>query len=480
MAETDSPTNPNGASTQNPIIANNKPKVVVIMGATGSGKSRLAIDLSSHFPIEIINADSMQVYQGLDVLTNKVAIRDQKGVPHHLLGTISPIVEFTAKDFRDNAIALIDDITSRNHLPVIVGGTNYYIQALVSRFLLNDSLGDTDESCLDENNGAKQPHIHVTVDTENFSYSYDSLKELDPVAANRIHPNDHRKICQYLNLYASCGVLPSKYLQETTMENWGNADSLRYNCCFICVDASLPVIDKYVEQRVDQMVESGLLREVHDIFNPNADYSRGLRQAIGVREFEDFLKAYLSEGNSSMEASISNCSSDQVSADTYVERLKENVNAILSTSGENLLKQLLQDAIDKVKLNTRRLVRRQKRRLIRLQTLFGWKIHYVDATECLSCLSEESWTAKVVEPSIQIIKSYFDKDTSSVPDFNATTGTKGLKLMERDLWTQHICKACGNKVLRGAYEWEQHKQGRSHRKKVCRLRKSGVSGLDEY
>uniref|UniRef100_A0A2P2K5Z1 Uncharacterized protein n=1 Tax=Rhizophora mucronata TaxID=61149 RepID=A0A2P2K5Z1_RHIMU len=105
-----------------------KPKVVVILGPTGSGKSKLAIDLAAHFPIEIINADSMQVYSGLDVLTNKVPLHDQRGVPHHLLGTVSPNVEFSAKDFRDSAIALVDEILSRNCLPVIVGGTNYYIQ----------------------------------------------------------------------------------------------------------------------------------------------------------------------------------------------------------------------------------------------------------------------------------------------------------------------------------------------------------------
>ncbi|KAI3743266.1 hypothetical protein L1987_60972 [Smallanthus sonchifolius] len=447
----------------NPKFSNSKPKVVVIMGATGSGKSRLAIDLASQFPMEIINADSMQVYAGLDVLTNKVPIHDQKGVPHHLLGTISPMLEFTAKDFRDYAIPLISDITSRNHLPVIVGGTNYYIQALVSRFLLDESLGDTDDSCLDETNGDKEPHIQHVSEQENFSYSYENLKAIDPVAANRIHPNDHRKISQYLHLYTSSGVLPSKYLQEKTMENWGDADNLRYNCCFICVDASLPVIDKYVDQRVDQMVNSGLLQEVYEIFNPGAVYTRGLRQAIGVREFEDFLGVYLSQG--------------QGLAVTSAEKLKENMNTILSTSDENPLKQLLQDAIDKVKLNTRRLVRRQKRRLNRLQTLFGWNIHYVDATESLTCFTEESWTTNVVKPSIQIINFYLENDISS--DFDATNGIKGLKLMERDLWTQHICKACGHKVLRGAYEWEQHKQGRSHRKRVCRLRKSGVSSLDE-
>ncbi|KAI3511883.1 hypothetical protein L1887_19043 [Cichorium endivia] len=459
---------PNTKKEENLNIENSKPKIVVIMGATGSGKSRLAIDLASQFPIEIINADSMQVYEGLDVLTNKVPLHDQKGVPHHLLGTISPMVEFTAKDFRDSAISLINDITSRNHLPVIVGGTNYYIQALVSRFLLDESAMDPDESCLDETYGDKQQPNEIIPEQENFSYSYDNLKDIDPVAANRIHPNDHRKINQYLHLYTSSGVLPSKYLQEKTTENWGNADNLRYDCCFICVDASVPVIDKYVDQRVDQMINSGLLLEVYDIFNPDADYTRGLRQAIGVREFEVFLKTYLSKGQDGNFEVPGTC----------VDKSKLNMNTILSTC-ENPLKELLQDAIEKVKLNTRRLVRRQKRRLIRLQTLFGWNIHYVDATECLSCFTEESWTANVVEPSIQIIKSFFDNNINLVPNFDATNGIKKLKLTERDLWTQHVCKACGNKVLRGAYEWEQHKNGRSHRKRVCRLRKSGITALDE-
>lgn len=234
------------------------------------------------------------------------------------------------------------------------------------------------------------------------------------------------------------------------------------------MDASAPVIDKYVDQRVDQMINSGLLLEVYDIFNPDADYTRGLRQAIGVREFEVFLKTYLSKGeDGNFEGPV-----------TCVNKSKLNMNTILSTC-ENPLKELLQDAIEKVKLNTRRLVRRQKRRLIRLQTLFGWNIHYVDATECLSCFTEESWIANVVEPSIQIIKSFFDNNINLVPNFDATNGIKKLKLTERDLWTQHVCKACGNKVLRGAYEWEQHKTGRSHRKRVCRLRKSGIPALDE-
>ncbi|KAL5763818.1 hypothetical protein ACOSQ2_016412 [Xanthoceras sorbifolium] len=208
-----------------------KPKVVVIMGPTGSGKSKLAVDLASHFPIEIINADSMQVYQGLDVLTNKLPLQDQNGVPHHLLGTVSPNVEFTSKEFRDSAITIINEILSRNHIPVIVGGTNYYIQALVSPFLLDDSTEDMNESCPSDLLGDEQIDLEADFGSDSSAYSYENLKDLDPVAANRIHPNNHRKISQYLSLYARSGVLPSKLYQERAAEGrigvvWTILDSI--------------------------------------------------------------------------------------------------------------------------------------------------------------------------------------------------------------------------------------------------------------
>ncbi|KAH9315288.1 hypothetical protein KI387_023915, partial [Taxus chinensis] len=179
-----------------------KEKVLVILGATGSGKSRLAIDLAHHFPAEILNADSMQVYQGLDVLTNKVPFHERKGVPHHLLGTINSNKEFTSKDFRDMAIPIIDSIISRNCLPIIVGGTNYYIQALVSSYLVDDvmEVGDEDlkrskipfNVCSFAGRGGNQ-NKRCTGIVCNESNPFDRLKEIDPVAANRLHPNDVRR-----------------------------------------------------------------------------------------------------------------------------------------------------------------------------------------------------------------------------------------------------------------------------------------------
>ncbi|ONI01085.1 hypothetical protein PRUPE_6G120800 [Prunus persica] len=456
--------------TQNPGPNEEKPKVVVIMGPTGSGKSKLAIDLASYFPIEVINADSMQVYNGLDVLTNKVPLHEQKGVPHHLLGTVSPNVEFTAKDFRDFSIPLIDDILSRNCLPVIVGGTNYYIQALVSPFLLDDTVEDMDESYIGDQPGDGEPQADLVAEVDSSSYNYDHLKGIDPIAANRIHPNNHRKISQYLSLYAHHGVLPSQLLQGKAAENWGRVDNFRYNCCFICVDASLPVLDQFVEQRVDCMIDAGLLNEVYEIFTRNADYTRGLRQAIGVREFEIFLRAYITEANDEAHNLIDE-SMSLTSVDLPDKILKENMRVILKSISDSQPKIALNEAIDKMKMNTRRLVRRQKRRINRLEALFGWNIHFLDATKFILCKSDDTWAAEVVGPAVEMIRSFLNRDASSVPDLD-TSNSSGMNVIQRDLWAQYTCKACGDKILRGAHEWEQHKQGRGHRKRISRLKKS--------
>ncbi|KAG2286096.1 hypothetical protein Bca4012_033360 [Brassica carinata] len=429
-------------------VKKKKAKVVVIMGPTGSGKSKLAVDLASHFPVEIINADAMQIYSGLDVLTNKVTVNEQKGVTHHLLGMVSPDMEFSAKDFRDSAIPLIEEILSRNHVPVLVGGTNYYIQALVSKLLLEDSTEDSDECC---SNVAPGLDVESISGRDDLSHGYDLLKELDPVAANRVHPNNHRKINQYLSLHASRGVLPSKLHQENAAENWGCIDaSSRFDYCLICMDAETTVLDEYVGQRVDSMVDAGLLDEVYDIYKPGADYTRGLRQSIGVREFEDFLKTYLPDTNSS--------ANDKA--------LKENLRKILDSPKDDKLRVMLEEAIDCVKLNTRRLLRRQKRRINRLETVFGWNIHHVDATECLLSKSEDLWDAQVVKSAAEILQSFLETETELAHDSTLR------KSVERDLWSQYVCEACGNKVLRGRHEWDHHTQGRVHRKRTARFKKT--------
>ncbi|KAG0486722.1 hypothetical protein HPP92_008817 [Vanilla planifolia] len=359
-------------------VATVKKKVIVVMGATGAGKSRLALSLASHFPaVEIINADSMQVYRGLDVLTNKITPAESQGVPNHLLGNIDPSVEFTCKDFRDLAIPIIDDVLSRDRLPIIVGGTNYYIQALVSPYLADDVVEGM----------AEDSRISLLTDVDlndiNSASAFKLLNEIDPIAANRIHPNDQRKIRHYLSLYSTSGILPSTLFLGDTSRKWGRADNFR------------------------QLVFENLM------------------------SFFELILQLILHGNT--------------------------------------LRALLIEAIDKFKANTRKLLRRQRRRLNRLKSDFGWKMQYIDATKAFQDESDNSWSVWVVEPCVKIVRSFLLEQ----PGFLSSTGApyNVLHLTSKDLCTQYVCEACGNRVLRGAHEWEQHRRGRVHKKRASRLNK---------
>lgn len=138
-------------------------------------------------------------------------------------------------------------------------------------------------------------------------------------------------------------------------QKWGQADNLRYDCCFICVDASLPVLDRYVEQRVDDMMDAGLLNEVYDIYTMNADYTRGLRQAIGVREFEHLLRTCVIKNINQREDGSTEGSSLENGEPLFYGNLMEWLRS--SSDTESTIH--LEEAIEKVKVNTRRLVRRQ-------------------------------------------------------------------------------------------------------------------------
>jgi tRNA dimethylallyltransferase len=483
--------------------ANHKHKVVVIMGATGCGKSRLAIDLAQRFPAEILNADSMQVYEGLDIVTNKVPVEERNGVTHHLLGTINSSINFTPKDFRDMAIPIIDSIISRKHLPIVVGGSNSYIQALVCSgdddlktskrtFSICSNAGnvnDLHKRCdndvqnisnqFDEveeidpipTNGfcpndfikgsANDLHKKCDDDVRNTSNQFDQVEEIDPIATNGLHPNDFSKASandlhkrcdddvrntsnqfdqvEEIDLIATNGPHPNDFSKG---QKWDAADSFRYDCCFLWLDASLPVLDKFVEDRVDFMIEAGLLEEVSAFYDPKADYTHGLWQAIGLREFEEFFNAFPPEDNGQ-----------------EIEKLDKGRHKIL-----------LDAAIEGMKTNTRQLVRRQKLRIDRLKTFFGWNLHRLDSTKALETSGSESlehWEMMVVNISMDTVKRFLSEHAceASLKENVETRVDSTHPEQAQEFWT-HACEACRDQVLQGAHEWEQHKLGRSHRRQI--------------
>ncbi|KAJ7978391.1 Adenylate isopentenyltransferase [Quillaja saponaria] len=272
----------------------NKKKVVFIMGCTGTGKSKLSVDVGTQFPSEIINSDKIQVYKGLDIITNKIPEPKRHGVPHHLLGIIDdPDMDYAENDFCQHVLEALDMITENGHLPIIVGGSNRYLEALVE----------------------------------------------DP-------KNEFRS---------------------------------KYDSCFIWLDVSLPVLFDYLSKRVDEMVEGGLIEEVREAFVHEADYSKGIRRAIGLPELHKYFQAE-----------------------------KELVE-----DGEIYKEDLLRDCIQEMKDNTNKLAALQLRKIHKLREELGWEMHRIDGTKVFETvlsgkLAENVWDEIVLKPSLGIVRSFLN------------------------------------------------------------------------
>jgi len=198
-----------------------KKKVVVVVGTTGAGKSQLAVELALELGGEVVSADALQLYEGLDILTNKVTPEESRGVPHHLISIVDPFSDLEAfinsstkqshyrglKTFLEAALDKIEEIDSRNKVPIVVGGSNYYIEALLWDELLSVRRGLN--SKLPENReetGKKEVESEVAgalisaqlFDDIRDEDCYGVLSKLDPEAAKRLHPNNIRKIKKHL------------------------------------------------------------------------------------------------------------------------------------------------------------------------------------------------------------------------------------------------------------------------------------------
>ncbi|XP_037409546.1 adenylate isopentenyltransferase 5, chloroplastic-like [Triticum dicoccoides] len=297
---------------------NGKAKVVIVMGATATGKSKLAVDLALRFGGEVVNSDKIQVHDGLPVVTNKATVREQAGVPHHMIGGVHPNADYAAAEFRRDATRAVESVLARGRLPIIAGGSNSYLEAL-----------------LDGEPGFRR----------------------------------------------------------------------RYDCCFLWVDADTSVLERYVGDRVDCMVEQGLVGEVREFYRADADYSRGIRRAIGVPEMDTYFR-------------------------------QEAAGAL--EGDEERRAGLLEAAVGEIKENTCRLVCSQLRKVHRLRCLPGWSIRRLDVTRVLSlkvgkATDQEAertlWETDVVGPAACVVDMFIRSPGGMVADVSTdgkelSTGAK--------------------------------------------------------
>jgi len=254
----------------------NKISVLVICGPTCSGKTGLALSLAESYPLEIISADSRQVYRRMDIGTAKATIQEQAAVPHHMIDLIEPDQEFSVADFVDQSQPLIADIAARNKIPCIVGGTGLYIRALLG------GLAELPSSSTELRRQLHQREIDMGSGT-----LFRELQKVDPASAASIHPHNIIRIVRALEVF----TLSGRKLSELKAEH--SFSEQLYRVLKLAPDFSRPQLYSRINQRSEQMIASGLVDEVKGLVE---SYSYDLKalQTLGYREVVRFLKAEIS------------------------------------------------------------------------------------------------------------------------------------------------------------------------------------------
>lgn len=255
--------------------------VAVICGPTASGKTALGVELAKRLDGEIISADSMQIYKGMDIASAKPSESEKQGIPHHLMDFLPLNKLFSVADYVDLAHACISDVAGRGKLPIIVGGTGLYISSLINNITFDDTGSDPDFRAEMREFAAQNGNEAL----------HKRLEEIDPVAAAKLHPNNVNRIIRALEVYRLSGTTMT-LAQEKSRQH-----ESPYRCCIIMPDFPREQLYRRIDLRVDDMIKRGLAEEAKEFFT-HKDYVTSA-QAIGFKE----LKPYL-EGEKSLEECV--------------------------------------------------------------------------------------------------------------------------------------------------------------------------------
>lgn len=246
---------------------------MVIVGPTAVGKTALSVELAEHYGGEIISADSMQIYRGMDIGTAKIKVNEMKGIPHHLLDVVDPDEEFSVSDFKEMTYSCLEDIYSRGKLPLVVGGTGLYVNSIVYKLDFADSGSDME---------VRRKYMDLAEEFGN-EYIYEKLKEVDPETAERLNLNDTKRIVRALEVYELTGEPMSKSYTNFREEND------EFNLVFVGLDMERSHLYERINERVDAMLENGLVEEVKSLLESGYNSDMTSMKAIGYKEVVEYL-----------------------------------------------------------------------------------------------------------------------------------------------------------------------------------------------
>ncbi len=248
--------------------------LVAIVGPTAVGKTRLSLELAQDLEGEIISADSMQVYQGMDIGTAKASLEEQQLIPHHLIDIIEPDEEFSVADFQRQVDKLIPEIHQRGRLPMLVGGTGLYVKAVISGFIFPDM----------ETNWDLRNRLTEEAEEYGTQYVHDKLREVDSVLADKLHPNDLRRVIRGIEVYQQTGKTSTYFKEEAKRR------PPRYQAVKIGLRRERENLYQRINQRVDKMIEEGLVKEVKELYKEGYDRDLISMQGLGYKEIIGYLE----------------------------------------------------------------------------------------------------------------------------------------------------------------------------------------------
>lgn len=260
-----------------------KRPLLILTGPTAAGKTALSIQAAKAFDGEIISADSMQVYKGMDIGSAKIRRDEMDGVPHHLIDVLEPEEPFHVVKFQELARAAMKEIYERGHLPIITGGTGFYIQAL---------LYDIDFTENDADPAYRETLERLAME-RGAAYLHGLLKERDPKAAQEIHENNVKRVIRALEFYEKTGT-PISVHNAAQREK-----ESPYRFAYVVLNRNREELYRRIDRRVDQMMEAGLLEEVDTLRKRGYDRSYVSMQGLGYKE----LLAYL-DGECTLEEAV--------------------------------------------------------------------------------------------------------------------------------------------------------------------------------
>ncbi len=281
------------------------PKVLVICGATASGKTSLSVACAEKLNTEIISADSMLVYRDLNIGTAKPTKEEQRGVKHHLIDVVSPFDSFSVSDYEKAALPIVEDLLAQGKTPIICGGTGFYVNAL----LYKSQFGNTGAS---EEVREKYETLYKEKGKE---YLHALLSQIDPESAEKLHANDVKRVIRALEIYDVTGK-PKSMQHDVPIP--------RFDFVAVSIDYPRELLYERINLRVEQMFENGLMEEVEALLNAGVSKSAQCMQGIGYKEIVEGLEtgASIEEIKELIKKNTRNYAKRQI---TFFKRMENHV-----------------------------------------------------------------------------------------------------------------------------------------------------------